>query len=322
MDVKKVFIRPEPVSEVDKVKLKFLRNNVRSTVCIHLLLFLSSIHPQSDAKVKQVTVLSDEGVVYRLRALGPGGLDLYPIDLEDSVKMATVTRIWMSDTYGGSHRWGCPKINKKKFTHGIDNFRYINYESCPDAPRTPGAPGLMMGCWGSEDKTYINQRVFMRVNPGKWLAMGIYDCVPSNPLSREEWDSQSSAFQNYWVAEISSKKWATPTRVRIGLRDTLGREPSADEYEQALRDGSYKALPTNIIKEAFDLGLENLSVWCMKCVGYDADLQRALARMPKNYVSLGKKAFAEEPKKGNLAHPIERLEKVASKKRKTRASKY
>lgn len=142
-------------------------------------------------------MLGDAGVAYRLHALGPNALDPYLINLEDKIKLASVTRAWMSDTYGGNRQAGCPEIDTKKFKHGIDNFWYMTYEFNANAPRKPGAPGLMFGCWGDEQRVYRNQRVIMRTKQPWWTPMGIYESVPSNPLSQEEWSAQSPSVSSF-----------------------------------------------------------------------------------------------------------------------------
>lgn len=143
-------------------------------------------------KIKQEAVLDDEHVASRLKAM-PGGLDVFPVDLEDEIKMATVTRIWMSDTYGGNPQAGCPSINTKKFKHGMNDFTYMTYEFNPHAPQMPGAPGLNFGMWEGETGLRKRRRVIMRTNQPRWLHMGFYDSYPSTPLTKHEWSARPVA---------------------------------------------------------------------------------------------------------------------------------
>lgn len=133
-----------------------------------------------------------------MNALGPDGLVPFPIDLEDDIKMATVTRAWMSDTYGGNRQAGCPDIDTKKFPHGIDDWAYMTYEFNPNAPRVPGAPGLSFGCWGGEGEFLPESRIIMRTKTPRWLYMGFYVSYPSSPLTAEEWSAQPAAVSYKW----------------------------------------------------------------------------------------------------------------------------
>lgn len=227
-------------------------------------------------KVKKEALLSDEGVNYRLRAmLGDRAWDVCPINLDDECRLATVTRAWMTDHYGGSRQSGRPSINTKKFTHGIDDIYYMTYEFNPNAPKIPGANGLAFGCWG-ETQVIKRQRVIMRTRAPRWTYMGSYRSVPSNPLTEEEWCAQSPSvrsisfyffikylnhlhscqFQNHWAKEISKTSWGAEVRTRIGLRNDMDREPTPDEIDQGMVNGIYKNMSTDVIKQAFACGLE------------------------------------------------------------------
>jgi hypothetical protein len=139
-------------------------------------------------KVKQEALLDDEGVASRLNAM-PGRPDAFPVDLEDEIKMATVTRARMSETYGGSPQAGCPSIDTKKLTHCMNDFTYMTYDCNPHAPQMLGAPGLNFGMWRGEDNMGKGQRVIMRTGRSRWLHLGFYDSQSSTPLTKEEWTS-------------------------------------------------------------------------------------------------------------------------------------
>jgi hypothetical protein len=59
---------------------------------------------------------------------------------------------------------------------------------------------------------------------------------------------------------------------------------------------------------------KEISVWCMKCVGYDVDFQCALAKMPKNYVSPKDKKTKE--KKMGKSKSVKKTPKVRETKAK------
>lgn len=153
-------------------------------------------YSQPNVKIKKEALLDDDGMAYRLRALGPNGLDPYPINIEDDIKWSTVTREWVSKKYGGNPQAGCPTINTKKFKHGIEDMTFMTYDFNPNAPRVPGTPGLSFGFWGGEGERFTI-RAIMRTHrpnglPPQWLYMGQYDSIPTYPLTKDEWNAQSS----------------------------------------------------------------------------------------------------------------------------------
>jgi len=134
-------------------------------------------------------------------------LDPYPVEIEDDIKYWTVTRDWMSVTYGGANQGSTPAINKAKFTHGIDNFYFLTYDHNPAAPKKPGYPGLFFATQGGHkaivdsDETYsflededdaTPWRVITRLRSCKWLYMGEYILRHSNVVTMDEWNAQST----------------------------------------------------------------------------------------------------------------------------------
>lgn len=142
-------------------------------------------------EVEKEVMSNDEGVNHRLRAtLGERAWDIHPINLDDECRLATITRAWMTDYYGGSRQSKCPSTDKK-FPHGINDFWYMTYEYNPNASRIPGAAGLAFGCWSGDDQVIDNQRVIMRTRSARWTHTGFYRSIPSSPLTQEEWSAQS-----------------------------------------------------------------------------------------------------------------------------------
>lgn len=101
----------------------------------------------------------------------------------------------MSHTFGGSPQGGCPPIDKTKFIHGMDNITYKDYVYNPDGPQRPGAHGLEYGCYG-DTRPAEPIRLLMRTRVPWWKYMGDYDCIPSTPLSAEEWNAQRASVSN------------------------------------------------------------------------------------------------------------------------------
>jgi hypothetical protein len=129
----------------------------------------------------------------RLRALGPDGLDVFPITLNDNIKMARVRRDWMKDHYGGSTQGGRTPVNIKKWTHGTKFFNFMRYDYNPDAPKHPGAPGIIFGCYGDDPNSSRRDPLLMRSTIKRedlWRYMGLYESIPSTPLTKEEWHAR------------------------------------------------------------------------------------------------------------------------------------
>lgn len=141
-------------------------------------------------KIKQDADLTLDNVAYRLNAIG---LDPYPIALDNNIKRATVTRDWISKTYGGNPRAAEPKINRKKFTHGLDDFLFITFDYNPGAPKNPGDPGLLFDASGRAWDLPNISRVIIRSKTPQWFYAGQYKFIASTSLTKEEWNLQSSA---------------------------------------------------------------------------------------------------------------------------------
>ncbi|KAJ7100097.1 hypothetical protein B0H15DRAFT_944468 [Mycena belliarum] len=102
-------------------------------------------------KPKDTPTLSLDTIRERLRDIG---YDPYPIDLEKEVLDATVTREFMSHTYGGNPQVMYPTIGKKFLDKtGMKYFMYPNLSYNPHCPEVPGAPGLLfhVDCPGYTD---------------------------------------------------------------------------------------------------------------------------------------------------------------------------
>ena len=87
-------VKPEPLTEDDETKLRIASETMHVTFSCHSSMQLTNLlFILPDVKIKKEECLDDLGIGSRLRALGPDGLDTFPISLDDDIKMARVTRI-------------------------------------------------------------------------------------------------------------------------------------------------------------------------------------------------------------------------------------
>jgi hypothetical protein len=101
--------------------------------------------------------------------------------------------------------------------------------------------------------------------------------------------------RNRWCNKLAKKDWGRITRTRIALRRQLGRNPTFEEVDAAIKgDQKFGYITADDIAQAFDNGEEvctsrplpclahmfnqQLAVWTMKCVDYSEQFQRDLAR--------------------------------------------
>ncbi|KAF5371998.1 hypothetical protein D9615_008133 [Tricholomella constricta] len=241
-------------------------------------------------KVKKIqgTALNADTVRARLSSIG---FDLVPIPLERAITDATFSRRFLSDHYGGNLRSTFPTISSKYFeTHGLDDFMYMNLKHSPHAPQVPGAPGLWytVGQYPyliRADPRPKRMRVFAMLVSGIWQYQGQYALTPADSLTRQEWAAQDPKLRRTWERSIHEKDWGRATRARIALRARLGRAPTEAELNDALeRKGKYKDVTPAHIREALLRGEEIMTVWTMKCVGYEADFQRGLIEKKLTWV--------------------------------------
>jgi hypothetical protein len=90
------------------------------------------------------------------------------------------------------------------------------------------------------------------------------------------------------------KSWGDNICARIRGRKDLGREPTIAEVNDVIESGRYKLTTPQEVMAALDAGTEvrglnvffvrsltttiqRLTVWTLKCVGYDNDFQRQLS---------------------------------------------
>lgn len=231
-------------------------------------------------KIKKDMLFSYEFVLDRLKEIG---LAQYPIDLDKSSLNQAFSRFYLSKLYGGNCQGAFPKPAKDKVAvHGIDNFAFLSFKFNPHAPSTPGAPGLYFSSRKPNNEWPTGTlRVFMNLEgpPSLWLYIGLYEFVPSRCLSIEEFAMLSPKVKSTWMKNIRDRGWSILVIARIYLRNELGREPTEKEVGKIKKDVTVKFLRQSVsveqITEAYATGKEAISVYCMKCVGYDVEWQKS-----------------------------------------------
>ncbi|CAA7269200.1 unnamed protein product [Cyclocybe aegerita] len=215
-------------------------------------------------------------VMSRLR---PIGLEIFPIDLPPDVLEFTVSRKFMSTTYGGNSQATFPTIKPQHLArHGLENWAYLHPKYQPFAPEIPGAPGLFICCAHTKDYSNI-KRVLTRIKSNQWLPVGDYKFDKSvRPfLTVAEWARQKDVVRKTWAREMCRKKWGIAVLVRILGRKRFGREPTEAEQADIRTRKLYKnAVNPQEVEKAYLTGKEKMGVWTLKCVDYDKSFQQEL----------------------------------------------
>lgn len=225
----------------------------------------------------------------RLKPIGLEIQDQY-FTLDQATREVAVPRLFITNTYGGNMQQTFPKPARSFLdVHGMNDFMFLPTAYQPEAPLLPGAPGL----WFCSDPYYDQfedlQRVFVKVVPlvgsqkSVYQFMGMYKLRSAAPayLTVAEYAAQSPQvriitflcefpcadvqtypfiiqFHNKWAKGIIQKDWGLPVTARILLRRELGREPTIQEVEYAVkfRPTECKGVPPEEIKAAYLQGTE------------------------------------------------------------------
>ena len=101
--------------------------------------------------------------------------------------------------------------------------------------------------------------------------------------------------RNTWAKVLTVKDWGADICARIRGRKEFGREPTIAEVDGLIKSERYKLTTPKEVMAALDAGTEvptclniafvrsltamiqRLTVWTLKCVGYDNDFQRQLS---------------------------------------------
>ncbi|KAK0455713.1 uncharacterized protein EV420DRAFT_1765366 [Desarmillaria tabescens] len=199
------------------------------------------------------------------------GLRVYNVDLDPEIRDVTVDRRFMSQVLGREH------------PRNLSEYRLKN-SSTYTTWMTSWAPGLFFSSRNKSEwpKT---QRVFSRIDSGKWQYMGQYSMERAAPLTVEEWEKQENIVVSTWAHKISKAGYGTRCRAIVHLRHQLGRKPAKAEIDQALQGGNrYKNVTKEQMAHALRQGWLLLTVWKMKCVGYDVGFQRELVERSADWV--------------------------------------
>ncbi|TFY56077.1 hypothetical protein EVJ58_g7860 [Rhodofomes roseus] len=240
----------------------------------------------SAVKIKKDSQFSWRIVTDRIRAVG---LERHPIQLNDTTLSFMFNRHYLHDLYGGSFVDTFPRPERRKVHfHKLDDFMCLRLDYNPHAPVNPGDPGLLF-TYRSADRlrkyaTGLN-RLFVRTqaSPALWQYMGQYRLYQSECLTKDEFISQSPVVRKTWAKAVLKRTQSNDIAARVYLRKTHEREPSQREVSKMLDNKKQmKMAKTKLtwadVAAAYERGEEEIRVYAMKCVGYDVEFQRILAR--------------------------------------------
>ncbi|GJE94356.1 hypothetical protein PsYK624_105250 [Phanerochaete sordida] len=245
----------------------------------------------SDAKIKKEFTFSDRILYRRLQKIGR---EIYPVD--DSVnKYFLFSRYYFSNRYGGSFVATFPTMSEEKLQeHGLDDWAFPSLEYNPHAPQVPGAPGMFYvpdghasGSWVSKvfrKRDSSTNRVFVRLDGGKWLYVGTYVFAPIESLTPAEFMDQPEEVKRTWAREIKSHStWGNDVLARIYFRRRNGTEPTETELQQISANRSaLNSVSEDEVVAAYSAGEEEFGVFSMTCTGYEADwIAELVADYPK-----------------------------------------
>lgn len=197
----------------------------------------------------------------------------------------TVSRVFMSQTYGGSSQCTFPKISdkmKRKGNHTYDDFMYLPDDYQPEAPQIPGAPGLWLNVSSESAGTWYKgqvMRLFTRIaiTPvALWLYQGQYELKPVKSLTKEEWAAQTTVVCIYavssnpnhshadkwpkvrrkWASEICRKDWGIRTLINIYHRKHYGGKMTKEDFEQIVNNRDYRKVTEEQVQLALTSGEE------------------------------------------------------------------
>ncbi|TFK53322.1 hypothetical protein OE88DRAFT_1240586 [Heliocybe sulcata] len=247
---------------------------------------------------EEVPRLSRDSISARLAVINYA---VYVVELEESIKNATVSRQFMTSYYGGNTQSTFPSIAPSHLErHGLDDFMYVTLSWNPYAPKFAGDSGFWFNPGLPDDNQESEEihRVFVRLAAKKWLYVGQYKLVPALPLTIEEWKSQGEVMKRTWAEKIHRGEWARDVRAIVWSWKTKGQKPTKAEMGEAIaRKDKYSHISPDDIRYAFDEGRLVVLAWCMKCVSYAEDFQRYIAREFAHWVPPPPKSKKRSKKK-------------------------
>ncbi|KAI0734961.1 hypothetical protein C8Q72DRAFT_805779 [Fomitopsis betulina] len=162
----------------------------------------------------------------------------------------------------------------------------------PHAPVIPGNPGLFFSSgYAFGDTSADTERTIVRVRsttPALWQYMGEYRMHPSESLTIAEYMAQPLVVRKTWAKGVLEKEWEGLCAVEIYYPKVHGRSLTHQEVTDVLKDTKrLKEIRSQLSEEnvitAYERGEEENGIWAMKCVGYDVEFQRTLARNYRQY---------------------------------------
>jgi len=131
--------RDASIEEIDAKTKTF--KNVSSPDQVFCSMLVMPTQPL--VKKGEALAFSLDTVRERMRGIG---FEPFPVSLDASILDFHVSRLYLSDVYGGNHADTFPAMSKKRLEkHGLDNFMYLNLDMNLFGPEKPGSPGLFFG---------------------------------------------------------------------------------------------------------------------------------------------------------------------------------
>ncbi|KAL6304144.1 hypothetical protein BKA93DRAFT_826124 [Sparassis latifolia] len=258
------------------------------------------------AKIKRGSQFDYKCVAQRLDAAGLR--KSFPIALDETMLKFTMSRYYITELYGGSFVQTFPTISKEMVDmHGVNDFMMLPIVYHPHAPQNPGDPGLFYMQSARVFEWKEVRRVFVALRPGVWSHVGFYKMFPSEPLTADEFQRQDGKVKRTWAEQILLKGWGEDIRLRVWWRQRNDEELSDEEIDVMISDKDIMKTVKEQVKDisaAYERGEEQIGVWCMKCVGYDAKFQRILVNNYDNFIPPSqknkdrKKKVSAKPKGG------------------------
>ncbi|KAF9645825.1 hypothetical protein BDM02DRAFT_399723 [Thelephora ganbajun] len=215
----------------------------------------------SDSQFTMDDVLLDK----RLLAVGPD----FEVD-NDRITHHQVgpnSRATMSRIFGGNpQRMISYPSSEKRRAHGFTFallFPSRNFN--PLLPTKIGERGLLFRLdqkleeWVDNESGTGPYHLMMHHTPDDYCYFGVYEFMRVDPVTRDEWLTQSSLVKDNWVNHALQTTTGEQTRARVFLRRDLGREPTGAEVEVIKKDKSLKGRVTAAqVMEDFNSGAEVL----------------------------------------------------------------
>ncbi|KAJ2920944.1 hypothetical protein H1R20_g16151, partial [Candolleomyces eurysporus] len=256
------------------------------------------------------------------------GISPYPVPLDVSRDLyeVMVPRLFMCSEYGGNSMEVFPNIGDKKFAkHGFRGFFYLCLDAHPQAPRIPGSPGLWFSVGYDQASEWEGGivRAFTRIYTkpkALWQYQGQYQLRASESITKEEWARQTPEVRNTWISYLHTESWGGWTRAAIYGRKVFGRKPTSDEIDDILERGWDRKVTKEEVALALTRGEQRLTVYTMKCVGYDTNFQRHLIQNFRGWNPEDAKKKAKtgrkRPAKGTDGNPAKKKRRRVAEKSK------